>query len=128
MLDCERALEHGETPRCVAGMMLPARIIPDLRGSKNSGGFARVVFQEPAKPFTTLQRALALCVVVDRRKEQPIALALMIPLVMKMLYVLAECMLEGGFPKEDYPREAFLLDGAYPALGVGVEIRRPCVG
>ena len=52
--------------------------------SKNSCGFARVVFQEPPEPFTTLNRACTLCVLADRRKEQHVALALMIPLVMIM--------------------------------------------
>src|SRR6266508_5391417 len=37
--------------------------------SKNSCGFACVVFQEPPEPFTTLHRALALCVLADRRQE-----------------------------------------------------------
>src|SRR5947208_9391873 len=41
----------------------------DLVWSKNSCSFARVVFQEPSEPFTTLHRALALCIVVDRWKE-----------------------------------------------------------
>jgi len=55
--------------------------------SKNSCGFAHVVFQEPSEPFTTLYRALTRCVLADRRKEQHVALALMIPLVMKMRVV-----------------------------------------
>jgi hypothetical protein len=68
-------------------MMLPARIIPDLSGSKHSGGLARVVFQEPAEPLTTLYRAFALCILAARRKKPHIALALMIPLVMKMPHI-----------------------------------------
>jgi len=56
--------------------------------SKNSCGFAGVVFQEPPEPFTTLHRALALCVLADRRQEQDIALALMISLVMIVLHLL----------------------------------------
>ena len=55
-----------------------------------------VVFQQPAQSLTTLQRALTRCVLVDRRKEQDIVLALMIPLVMIMLHVLVERMPEGG--------------------------------
>ena len=74
--------------------MLPAGIIPDLSASKNSGGVVCVVFQEPAKPFTTLHQALARCILVDRWKEEDIALPLMIPLVMKMLYKLHERMAE----------------------------------
>jgi hypothetical protein len=39
--------------------------------------------------------------------------------------VFRECMAEGTFTNQDEPRERFLLHGADPALGVGVEIRRP---
>jgi cytochrome P450 len=46
--------------------------------SKNSCGIARVVFQKPPEPFATPNRAFVLCVLVDGRKEQHIALALMI--------------------------------------------------
>jgi hypothetical protein len=56
----------------------------DVVWSKNSCSLVRVVFQEPAKPLTTLNRAFTLAVLADRRKEQDIALALMIPLVMIM--------------------------------------------
>ena len=58
--------------------------------SKNSCGFARIVFQEPPEPFTALNRAFALWVLADHRKEQHVALALMIPLVMIMVHVLFE--------------------------------------
>src|SRR6266851_98860 len=44
---------------------------------------------------------------------------------MIMLHILLERMPEGTFSKQDEPRERFLLHGAYPALGVGVQIRRP---
>jgi len=92
--------------------------------SKNSCGFARVVFQEPPEPFTTLHRALALCVLADRRKEQNIALALMIPLVMKMRDILPQRMAERRFPKQDQPREALLFDRSDPPLRVGVGLHR----
>jgi hypothetical protein len=92
--------------------------------SKNSCGFARVVFQESSKPFAALQRALALCVLVDRRKEQHIALALMIPLVMKMRHILRQRMAERRFSKEDRPREALLLDRAHPTLRRGIQVGR----
>jgi len=61
---------------------------------KNSCGFARVVFQESPKPCATLHRALALCLLADRRKEQDIALALMIAFVMKMRHILRQRMVE----------------------------------
>ena len=56
--------------------------------SKNSCGFARVVFQESPEPFTTLNGTCTLWVLADHRREERVALALMIPLVMKMLHVL----------------------------------------
>src|SRR6187200_763340 len=92
--------------------------------SKNSCGFTRVVFQQSPEPFTALKWACTLCILVDRRKEQHVALALMIPLVMKMRHVLRQRMPERGFPKEDEPRETLLLDRPHPALRVGVQIWR----
>ena len=68
------------------------RLLPRHRAlvvwPKNSYGFVRVVFQEPSKTFTTLHRAFTRWVLVDHRKEQDIALALMIALVMIMLDIL----------------------------------------
>jgi hypothetical protein len=42
----------------------------------------------------TLYRAFAFCVLAARRKKQHVALALMIPLVMKMLHVVRQRMAE----------------------------------
>ena len=61
---------------------------------KNSCGLARVVLQEPPESFTALDRACTLCVWADHREEEHITLALMIPLVMKMRYVLRQRMVE----------------------------------
>ena len=47
-----------------------------------------VVFQESPEPFATPNRAFPFCVLADWRKEQDIALALMIALVMIMLDIL----------------------------------------
>src|SRR6266446_4491197 len=93
--------------------------------SKNSCGFTRVVFQKPPEPFATLHRALTLCVLADGRKEQHVALTLVIPLIMIMCHILRQRMAERRFSKEDEPRPAFLLDGSHPPLRVGVEMRRP---
>src|SRR5215510_1420971 len=93
--------------------------------SKNSCGFARIVFQEPPEPFATLHWACTFAVLADRRKEQDIALALVIALMMKVLNILRQCMAKRRFPKQDHPRETLLLDRAHPALRVGVQIRRP---
>src|SRR5262245_66058741 len=71
---------------------------------------AIIILQEAPKPFATLHRALTFCVLAHRRKEQDIACALMIPLMMKMLDILRQRMAERRFPKEDHPRQALLLD------------------
>src|SRR5499426_2626302 len=93
--------------------------------SKNSCGLVRVVFQESAEPLTTLNRTFTLTSLAGQRKEQDIPLALMIALVMIRLHILLERMPERAFPKQDQPRQALLLHRAYPALRIGVEIRRP---
>jgi transposase len=69
--------------------------------SKNSCGFARVVFQEPPKPFTTPNRAFTRWVLADRRKEPHVALALMIALVMKMLHILRQRVAERRLSIQD---------------------------
>src|SRR6266540_1573211 len=86
---------------------------------------ACVVSQQPAQPFTTLYGAFTLCVLADRRKEQHVALALMISLVMIMVHILLEHLPEGAFTKEHEPRHGLLLDRSYPPLRIGTEIRRP---
>jgi hypothetical protein len=59
---------------------------------KNSCGLSLVVFEQPAKPFTTVQRAISFAFWARRRKEQDIALALMIALLMVMVDILVEHM------------------------------------
>ena len=66
---------------CVAEILWPRRGRPRaigvgrvVVGSKNSCGFARVVFQEPTKPFATLHRALTFCVLADCRKSSTLPL------------------------------------------------------
>ena len=91
---------------------LPADWLPtsDPVWSRNSCGFTRIEFQQPAQPFTALNEACTICVLAERRKEQDIALPLMISLVVIVLHILVERMPERGFPKEDEPRETLLLD------------------
>jgi hypothetical protein len=67
--------------------------------SKNSCDFTHVVFQQPTQPFTTPNHAFTRWVLVDRRKEQDVALALMSALVMKMFHILRQCMAERRFPQ-----------------------------
>src|SRR6266571_2959607 len=86
---------------------------------------AVVVLQQPTEPFATPQRALTRSALAGQGKEQYVALALMIPLVMNMRHVLRQRMTERRFPTQDQPREALLLDRPDPALRIGVQIRRP---
>src|SRR5215467_12193367 len=60
-----------------------------------SCSLACVVFQEPAEPLTALHRAWPEMLVVGGRKEQDVALALMIALLMIMRHILVEGMLQG---------------------------------
>jgi hypothetical protein len=76
--------------------------------SKNACGIARVVFQEPTEPCTTVYRASMLRVLADDRQKQPGALALMIPLVMNMRDLLRQRMAERRFSTEDHPCETLL--------------------
>ena len=71
--------------------------------SKNTCGFAFVVFQETPKPFATSNRAFICCVLADRRKEEHVALALMISLVMIMRRVFIEDAIQRHFPKQNHP-------------------------
>src|SRR5207244_12804830 len=66
--------------------------------SKNSCGFTRVVLQQSPEPFTTLKGACTLCVLAARRKEQHVALALMMPLMLNIRHMLRQRMAERRFP------------------------------
>ena len=67
--------------------------------SKNSCGLSLVVFQESTQPFATLNWALTLSALAGRRKEQDIALPLMIPLVMVMFTILFQHVPESALPQ-----------------------------
>ena len=64
------------------------------------------------------------CVLAHRRQEQHIALALMISLVMIIGCIFCQSVLQSLFPKEKEPCQALFLDGAHPALGVGIQVGR----
>ena len=63
----------------------------------------------------------------DCRKEQHVALALVIALMMKMRHILRQRMVERRFAKQDEPRETLLLDRADPPLRIGIQIGSPGV-
>ena len=78
--------------------------------SKNSCGLARVVFQEPPEPFTTLNGTCTFWALADGRKEQHVVFTLVIPLMMKMRDILRQHMAERRFPKQDQPRQTLFFD------------------
>ncbi len=113
-------MQHGAFENIPLPHGIRSRFVPNINGltmhlleagceskdrvwSKNSCGFTRVVFQQSSEPFTTLKWAYTLYALVDRRKEQHVALALMIPLMMKMRHILRQRMAERRFPKQDQP-------------------------
>ena len=76
------------------------------------------------KPLTTSHRPCARAVLAHSRQEQHVALALMISLVMIMGCVFRQGVVQRLFPKENQPCQALFLDGAHPALGVGIQVGR----
>jgi hypothetical protein len=59
-----------------------------------------------------------------RRKEQNIALALMIALLMVMVHILVEYMPQGAFAKQNHPGQRFVFDRWDPTLRVGIQVGR----
>ena len=96
--------------------------------SKNSSSTSMVVAEQPTEPLTALDRAVTNGVLVRRGEEDDVAL-LPLPLMRSLdVIVLAEgcegsskCLLA----EQDQPVEALGLDGAHPALGVGINVRAP---
>jgi hypothetical protein len=65
---------------------------------KHSCGPVCVVFQQPAQSFMALNQVAMLLCEATRWKQQDIALALMIPLVMIMVHILVQHMPQGASP------------------------------
>src|SRR5262249_22325237 len=84
-----------------------------------------LIFEEAPQPFAPPHWTCMRGVLADRRKEQDIPFPLMISLGMIMRYVFCEGTAERALPKQDEPREAFLLDRAHPPFRGGVEMGRP---
>jgi len=89
-------------------------------GSKNSCGLAVVVLEQPAEPFATLNRAFTLLVLAGRRKEHDVALPLVWAFFMVMGDILVKGMPQRLLPKQDQPRQRFVLDGADPSFRVSI--------
>jgi hypothetical protein len=90
-----------------------------------------VVLKQPTEPFPAVNGSLPLRT-VGRRHQDHIALALMWTFFMIMGDVLGKRMPQAWFPNQDQQRQGFVLDGADPSFGVGVQIgasrrqRDPC--
>jgi hypothetical protein len=72
--------------------------------SKNSCGLSLVVFEQATKPFTKLNRAVIPTLWPSGLwKEQDIALALMIALLVVMVHILVEHTPQGVFAEQNHP-------------------------
>ena len=91
---------------------------------QNSCCRAGVVLEEPAEPFPTQNRAVILSTLALHRKEYNIPFSLVGTLGMIMGFERRQGMPEGTLPKQDEPRERFLLDRARPSFRIGIQIRR----
>ena len=80
----------------------------------------RSILEAPAS-FPTLDRAFALFVLAAWRKEHTFALALMIPLAVKMLHIVCQRRADDASPKS-IRAPGTLLDGAHPPLRIGMQI------
>jgi hypothetical protein len=81
-----------------------------------------VVAQETSQSLATSCRPLALSS-RRRRKQQDIALPLVVPLSMEMFDILAQCPSQRPLAEQDHPGQALFLDRPDPALRVGIKVR-----
>src|SRR4030081_2246948 len=81
-----------------------------------------IVAQKPTRPLAAPHRPLAVAVRIPR-KQQNIALPLVIPLGMEMVDIVAERPPQGALAEEDYLGQALLLDRPHPAFRIGIQVR-----
>ena len=89
-----------------AALLLDSRVVECedvLVWSKNSCGLSLVVFEQAAKSFTILNRAVIPALWPGLWKEQHIALALMIALLVVMVHILVEHVPQGVFAEQNHP-------------------------
>src|SRR5262245_4110377 len=70
---------------------------------RHSCRVAMVVLEQPAEAFATLCWPFPLTALANHRKEQHVALALMIPFAMVIVHVLVQHMPQGAFTKQHHP-------------------------
>jgi hypothetical protein len=84
-----------------------------------------VVTQQPAQSLAAPHRPLAVPIRCPR-KQQDVALTLVISLGMEMLHVFAERPPQRWLAEQDHLGQALLLDRPDPTFGVGVQVRAAC--
>src|SRR5258707_14731540 len=88
--------------------------------------FTLVVLQQAPQSFSTPHCSHVPPCLRPRRKQDPIAFALMVALLVVMYDVLLQRSPQGRFSKQDQPRQTFFFDRPHPALRVCVQIRASC--
>jgi hypothetical protein len=78
-----------------------------------------VIAQEPAQSLTAPHRSFALPIVYPR-KQQDVALPLMIPLGMEMVDEVAQRPPQRALAEEDRFGQALFLDRPHPAFRIGI--------
>jgi hypothetical protein len=81
-----------------------------------------IVAQKPTQSLAAPHWPLALPI-RHPRKQQDVALPLVIPLGMEMVDIVAERPLQGALAEEDYLGQALLFDRPDPALRIGIQVR-----
>src|ERR1700704_2790101 len=81
-----------------------------------------IIAQEPTQSLAAPHWPLALPI-RRPRKQQDVALPLMIPLGMEMVDIVAERPPQGALAEEDYLGQALLLDRPHPAFRIGIQVR-----
>ena len=81
-----------------------------------------IIAQKPTQSLAAPHWPLALPI-RHPRKQQDVALPLMIPLGMEMVEIVAQCPPQRALAEEDHFGQALLLDRPDPALRIGIQVR-----
>ena len=85
-----------------------------------------IVAQEPTQSLAAPHRPLAVPIRRGARKQQDVALALVVPFGVEMIDIVAQRLPQGALAEQDHLRQALLLDRSDPALRVGIQVRAAC--
>jgi len=84
-----------------------------------------IVAQEPTQSLAAPHRPLAVPI-RGARKQQDVALALVVPFGLEMIDIVAQRPPQGALAEQDHLRQALLPDRSDPALRVGIQVRAAC--